>query len=195
ESHNPAAPADDVWLAGRPPPWAIKEETLMRSSWKFVTLSTMALVATAALMVAGAATAASVTPVEIQGNITITGGGNNKRCAGSMTRTFTATGTGAPVADGASVYTGNTPNNTPFTLTVTQTNGNSIDFSITGGTVLVAAVKGSNSFNLYDYQPVGSTADTALVPPNFPAVGAISHYVFCIADPTVTAQVFRRSCS
>lgn len=161
----------------------------MRASWKFVTLSLMAVVATAALMVAGAATAASVTPTAVTGNITVTGGGNNKSCADYVSGSYTAVGTSGAVADGQNVLTGTSPNNTPFTLTITQTGGNSIDFSIIGGTVLVAAVKGSNAFNLYDYQPNGTTADTALVPPNYP--GQISHYVFCIGDPIITAVSFR----
>jgi hypothetical protein len=159
--------------------------------WKLVTLSTIsALVATAALLVAGAATAASVTPTVVEGNITTTGGGNNYSCADFVEGDYTAVGTSGPVADGNNVLMGNTPNNTPFTLTITQQNGNSIDFSITGGVVLVAAVKGASSFNLYDYQGTGgSTADTALVPPNFP--GQISHYVFCIGNANPSAVAFR----
>jgi hypothetical protein len=161
----------------------------MRASWKFVTLSLMAVVATAALMVAGAATAASVTPTEVTGNFTGDGGGNNYGCSDYVSGNFVFNGTSAPVADGQVVYTGTTSGGSSYSLTVTQTGGNSIDFSITGGTVLVAAVKGSNSFNLYNYQPGGTTADTSLIPPNFP--GQMSHYVFCIGDPIVTAVAFR----
>jgi hypothetical protein len=143
-----------------------------------------ALVATAALIVAGGGTAASVTPQTISGNFTGDGGGNNFGCSDYVTGDFVFAGTSSPVSDGAHVFTGNTPNNSPYTLTVTQTNA-SIDFSITGGTVLVAVIKGSNSFNLYDYQPGGSTADTDLRAPNFP--GTISHFVFCIGNGTALA--------
>jgi hypothetical protein len=162
----------------------------MRSSWKFVTLSITALVATAALL-AGAATAASVTPTVVVGNINVEKSGNNYGCVDFVTAgtAFVGSQTSAPVADGQSQYTGTTPNNSSYTLTVNQTGGNTIDFSITGGTVLVAAVKAGDSFNVYDYQPGGTTSDTGLTGPD--SSQRISHYVFCIGDPIVTAVAFR----
>ena len=169
----------------------------MRQPWRLVTLSAIsALVATAALLVAGAATAASVTPTAYSGNISVVKSGNSYGCVDFVNGAFVGVQSSEPVADGRHQYTGTTPNNTPFTLTVTQhtlapgTEGNSIDFSITGGVVLVAAVKGAASFNLYDYQSTGgSTADTDLRAPNFP--GGISHYVFCIGNANPTAVAFR----
>ena len=172
----------------------------MRQPWKFVTLGTIsALVATAALFVAGGAIAASVTPTEYPGNITVDGNGNSDGCADYVDGDFVGVETTSPVSDGVHVYNGNTPNNSPFTLTVTQhtlapgSEGNSIDFSITGGLVLVAAVKGAETYNLYDYQPAGSTGNTDLRAPNFP--GRISHYVFCIGDPGTPSAVAFRSAS
>jgi hypothetical protein len=165
--------------------------------WKLVTLSTVsALVVTAALLVAGAATAASVTPTTVEGNINVVKSGNNYGCVDFVNGEFVGVQTSSPVADGQVQYTGNTPNSTPFTLTVIQhtlapgTEGNSIDFSITGGVVLVAAVKGASNFNVYNYQPTGgATADTDLRAPNFP--GRISHYVFCIGNANPSAVTFR----
>ena len=174
----------------------------MRQPWKLVTLSTIsALVATAALVVAGGAAAASVTPTEIAGNITVDGNGNNYGCSDfvNVGTLFVGASTSTPQPDGVKVFTGTTPNSTPYTLTVTQHTlppgdpskpGNSIDFTITGGVVLVVGVKGSDSFNLYDYQGTGgSTADTDLRNPNFP--GQMSHYVFCIGNGNPSAVAFR----
>ena len=152
---------------------------------KFIiaTLSALALIG------AGAGSAASVTPTTVEGNFTISGDGASKTCSDYVEGAVTVVGTTDPSTDGVSTLSGFTVSNSSFTITVTQTDGNSIDFSIAGGTVLAAVVKGSSSFNLYDYQPAGVTADTALVPPNFP--GFISHYVFCVGNPTVTAVLFR----
>jgi hypothetical protein len=164
----------------------------MRQPWKFATLSTLSvLVATAALVLAGVGTAASVTPTEVTGNITVAGGGQNHSCGDYVTVPFTAVGTSGPAANGPNILTGKTPGDADFTLTVTTNNQTSIDFSITGGIVLVAAVKGASSFNLYDYQPFGSTGDTNLVPPANGGTTSISHYVFCIGDAAPSAVAFR----
>ena len=80
-----------------------------------------ALVATEALLVAGAATAASGNLHVVEGNITVGGGGNNKSCADDVTGDHTAVGTGALVVDGRYVLDGTTPNSMLFTSTITQT--------------------------------------------------------------------------
>jgi len=172
----------------------------MRQAWKIVSLGTIsALVATAALVFAGGAIAASVTPTEVSGNITVDGSGNNDGCGDYVSVPFVGASTSTPQPDGVKIFNGTTPNNTAYTLTVTQHTlppgdptkpGNSIDFTITGGVVLVVGVKGSNSYNLYDYQGTGgTTADTDLRNPNFP--GQMSHYVFCIGNANPSAVAFR----
>jgi hypothetical protein len=134
-----------------------------------------------------------VTPTTYDGNITAAGNGNNYGCDDFVTVAFTGVDAGPPLGAGVHVYSGSTPGGSSFTLTVTVSPGSSVDFAIVGGNVLVAAIKGSDSVNLYDYQPGGSTADTDLRAPNFP--GTISHAVFCIGDPTTPAAVATSSFS
>ena len=65
-----------------------------------------------------------------------------------------------------------------------------LDFTATGGTVLVAIVKGGPDSNLYDYRPAGTTADSGLHAPeneNTPQEGdfyGLSHVSFCFGQPT-----------
>jgi hypothetical protein len=155
-------------------------------------LTVMAALATAAIFVTGALadTHPLVTPTQVDNNITEPPGGNNDSCATYMAAgTFTGVqvGPGNDVAAGAhTVVTGNTPNNSPFTLTIDVSQSNQVSFSITGGIVQIAAVKGGpGGYNLYDYRPIGgATADSGLVDTNS---GTVSHLVFCIGNGTALA--------
>ena len=59
-----------------------------------------------------------------------------------------------------------------------------LDFTATGGVVMVAFIKGGNDYNEYNYSPAGVTADTDLVAPNNSSgtPAGVSHSVFCVAE-------------
>ncbi len=65
-----------------------------------------------------------------------------------------------------------------------------LDFSATGGAVLVAIVKGGPNSNVYNYGPIGTTDDTGLHAPlneesNPPDdFYGLSHVSFCFGEPT-----------
>jgi len=144
-----------------------------------------ALLATAAFAVTGA-TAASVTPTQVDNNITADGNGNSDSCATyDATLTPVQTNSTGNLGAGNYQFTGTTPGGSPFTLNVSVDASNALAFSITGGTVQLAAIKGGpGGYNLYDYRSAGSTADTGLFTTNS---GTISHAVFCIGNGTALA--------
>jgi hypothetical protein len=119
--------------------------------------------------VAGAAMAASVTPVATTGNFQATD------CpAGTIGITITPPDTSGTAGG--------------VTVTVTyNADKTSLDFTATGGKVWWAIVKGGDAYNTYTY-PAGVTSDTDLVAPlnNGNQQPAISHSVFCVKAGTTT---------
>lgn len=133
----------------------------------------LALLATGVLMIGavGAVSAASVEPVEHQGNITIEGGGNNAQVACD--------------ADDAVLFgaeeggTKTTPNGVEITVTYND-DDKGFDFEAEGGLVTIVYVKGSNSYNEYNYGSPGVAADTDLyAPDNASGPAGTSHVIFC----------------
>jgi hypothetical protein len=124
--------------------------------------------------------AASVEPVEHEGNITIEGGGNNAQVACD--------------ADDAVLFgaeeggTKTTTNGVEITVTYnTDPADKGFDFEAVGGLVTIVYVKGSSSYNEYNYG-AGVAADTDLyAPANASGQAAVSHLIFCTTVPEVTA--------
>jgi hypothetical protein len=134
-----------------------------------------ALLAAGALAIGavGAASAASVEPVEHDGNITIEGGGNNAQVACD--------------ADDAVLFgseeggTKTTANGVEITVTYnTDPADKGFDFEAEGGLVTIVYVKGSSSYNEYNYGSPGVASDTDLyAPDNASGQAAVSHLIFC----------------
>jgi hypothetical protein len=121
----------------------------------------------------GAVSAASVEPVEHEGNITIEGGGNNAQVACD--------------ADDAVLFgaeeggTKTTPNGVEITVTYnTDPADKGFDFEAEGCLVTIVYVKGSSSYNEYNYGSPGVASDTDLyAPANASGQAATSHVIFC----------------
>jgi hypothetical protein len=134
-----------------------------------------ALLAAGALAIGavGAASAASVEPVEHDGNITIEGGGNNAQVACD--------------ADDAVLFgseeggTKTTATGVEITVTYnTDPADKGFDFEAEGGLVTIVYVKGSSSYNEYNYGSPGVASDTDLyAPDNASGQAAVSHLIFC----------------
>ena len=124
----------------------------------------------------GAASAASVEPEEHPGNITIEGGGNNTQVACD--------------ADDAVLFgaeeggTKTTVNGVEITVTYnTDPADKGFDFEAEGGLVTIVYVKGSNSYNEYNYGSPGVASDTDLyAPANASGQAATSHVIFCTEE-------------
>ena len=128
----------------------------------------------------GAASAASVEPVEHEGNITIEGGGNNTQVACD--------------ADDAVLFgaeeggTKTTANGVEITVTYnTDPADKGFDFEADGGLVTIVYVKGSNSYNEYNYGSPGVASDDDLyAPDNASGPAGTSHVIFCTEEVVVT---------
>lgn len=140
----------------------------------------LAVLATGVLMIGavGAVSAASVEPVEHEGNITIEGGGNNAQVACD--------------ADDAVLFgaeeggTKTTPNGVEITVTY-NADDKGFDFEAEGGLVTIVYVKGSSSYNEYNYGSPGVAADTDLyAPDNASGPAGTSHVIFCTEVVVVT---------
>jgi len=124
----------------------------------------------------GAASAASVEPVEHDGNITIEGGGNNDQAACD--------------ADDAVLFgaeeggTKTTASGVEITVTYnTDPADKGFDFEAEGGLVTIVYVKGSSSYNEYNYGSPGVASDTDLyAPANASGQAATSHVIFCTEE-------------
>jgi hypothetical protein len=122
-----------------------------------------------ALAATGASTA-GVTPTTIDGNITASGDGNND-------------GADCALADAIELGDSNDSGTSANGVTVTQTydaNTKAVSFTATGGVVLIAYIKGSDSYNVYDYG-AGIAADSNLFAPDNGSDGpsGLSHTVYC----------------
>ena len=142
----------------------------------------LALLASGVLMlgVVGAASAAAVTPTEVQGNITVDGEGNSDQVACDAADAVFLNGGDSPETEGTSAN--------GVTVTVTYNEDKSFDFEAEGGLVTIAYVKGSNSYNVYDYVAGlghGVASDTNLVAPGAGGSGGaagVSHLIFCTEE-------------
>lgn len=123
----------------------------------------------------GAASAASVEPVEHEGNITIEGGGNNAQVACD--------------ADDAVLFgaeeggTKTTVNGVEITVTYnTDPADKGFDFEAEGGLVTIVYVKGSNSYNEYNYGAGVASDNDLYAPDNASGPAGTSHVIFCTAE-------------
>ena len=121
-----------------------------------------------------------VVPTEVDGNITLAGGGNNDKAD-------------CDAADG--IETGNTggSDTTDNGVTVTWTYDGTtkeFGFTATGGLVTIAYVKGSDSYNVYDYTGFaggGVASDGGMfAPDNESGPAGLSHAVFCTTPVEAT---------
>jgi hypothetical protein len=127
----------------------------------------------------GAASAASVEPEEHPGNITIEGGGNNDQvaCAAANAVLFGAEEGG----------TKTTANGVEITVTYnTDPADKGFDFEADGGLVTIVYVKGSNSYNEYNYGAGVASDNDLYAPANASGPAGTSHVIFCTEVVVVT---------
>ena len=137
----------------------------------------LALAATGVLMLGAvsAVSAASVEPVEHDGNITIEGGGNNAQvaCAADDAVLFGAEEGG----------TKTTANGVEITVTYNADPADKgFDFVADGGLVTIVYVKGSNSYNEYNYGAGVASDNDLYAPANASGQAATSHVIFCTTE-------------
>lgn len=141
-----------------------------------------ALLAAGALAFAlgGVAFGASVVPVLHDGNITAAGGGNNDTpdCAVGDRIEIAGPTTDTDGADASGTSTNGVTVNIDY-----HSDDKGFDFTVEGGTVTIAYVKGSNAYNGYHYGSPGVTSDTDLFAPDNASGGPakVSHTVWCTA--------------
>jgi hypothetical protein len=143
-----------------------------------------------ALAVTGASDQ-GVVPTEIAGNITLAGEGGSD-------------GADCAAADGLETGNSGGSDTTESGVTVTWTYDSTtkeFGFTATGGVVTIAYIKGSNSYNEYDYRAFaagGVTSDGGMfAPDNESGPAGLSHAVFCTGpepEPTpVPTPTFEQS--
>jgi hypothetical protein len=151
-------------------------------SKRWISLSAVAMT----FLVAGTVLAATgpsdqgVTPTEIQGNITLAGGGGNDaaECA---------------VADGLETGNSSGSGTTESGVSVEWTydaDTKEFSFEAEGGVVLIAYIKGSNSYNEYDYTGLGGVTEDGgmFAPDNNNAPAGLSHADFCTGEEEETTS-------
>jgi hypothetical protein len=132
----------------------------------------------AAALVGPAATLAvagpAVTPIEHSGNITTCPAGTTIFINGPTGNTTLDSGGAGGV-----------------TVNVTYTNGQTmVAFTVAGGVVNVAYIKGGPNYNEYNYGAAGTTGDTGLISPDNGGgeIPIVSHSVFCVTPTTTTTS-------
>ena len=116
----------------------------------------------------------SVTPIEHSGNITTCPTGTTIFINGPKGNTTQDSGSAGGV-----------------TVNVTYTNGQTtVAFTVAGGVVNVAYIKGGPNYNEYNYGAAGTTGDTGLVSPDNGGgnVPVVSHSVFCVTSTTTSSS-------
>jgi hypothetical protein len=149
--------------------------------WVLLTAFAMTFLVAGTVLAATGPSAQGVTPTEVSGNITLTGEGNNDAAD-------------CDAADG--IETGDTggsdttDNGVSVSWTYDSTS-KEFGFTATGGVVLKAYVKGSNSYNVYDYTGLGGvTSDSDMFAPDNASDGpaGLSHAVFCTGPSAETSS-------
>jgi hypothetical protein len=132
----------------------------------------------AAALVGPAATLAvagpAVTPIEHSGNITTCPAGTTIFINGPTGNTTLDSGGAGGV-----------------TVNVTYTNGQTmVAFTVAGGVVNVAYIKGGPNYNEYNYGAAGTTGDAGLISPDNGGgeIPIVSHSVFCVTPTTTTTS-------
>ena len=147
--------------------------------WAALTAFAMAFLIVGTVFATGASDQ-GVTPTEVAGNITLTGEGNNAS-------------PDCDIADG--IETGDTggSDTSDNGVTVTWTYDSTtkeFGFTAEGGLVLIAYIKGSNSYNVYDYTGLGGVDSDGgmFAPDNNNAPAGLSHAVFCTGPSEETSS-------